>query len=441
MTQHSLFYYPYAQFDDAQTPLLKFAALYFDKLVLLDPREASSQTIGVGHEAAAAIDAIEARLPDLLGVIKPADVIDKHSGILSKSIFDDLNDPVFLELCEQHIQRTGMQHWTLALAKLPTNYEQDQRLRAFLWEHSRKIAERTLSSPTLRDAAEHRAAITAIGGNDTPSGPSPEDRTLNDLATYVEMTAGADEATYIETDPAGTTEYRYVSAPLSFGASIMINHAIYGSLFHANALPITDDPFHAKLLAYKLTRERATPEVQDLLQDRAKAADLKASALAAAAFQDRDIELPALHPAVPMDEVLDHREKYGDALERARTALAWVAREIESRPWTEAFEDELDRETLPEVNKELEDARKAVTDWGTSDKARLAVKAVGIGAATTAAVLSLVAVAATPFAIAAAGAAAVSGAAVPAADFILDWRKAKGEAAENGLHYLVSYKP
>jgi len=27
-----------------------------------------------------------------------------------------------------------------------------------------------------------------------------------------------------------------------------------------------------------------------------------------------------------------------------------------------------------------------------------------------------------------------------AADFILDWRKAKGEAAENGLHYLVSYK-
>ena len=37
MTKHNLFYYPYASFTNAQFPLLKVAALYFDKLVILDP--------------------------------------------------------------------------------------------------------------------------------------------------------------------------------------------------------------------------------------------------------------------------------------------------------------------------------------------------------------------------------------------------------------------
>jgi hypothetical protein len=36
MTDHSL-YYPYASFTDARLPLLKVAALDFDKLTVLDP--------------------------------------------------------------------------------------------------------------------------------------------------------------------------------------------------------------------------------------------------------------------------------------------------------------------------------------------------------------------------------------------------------------------
>jgi hypothetical protein len=37
MTEHNLFYYPYVSFTNAQLQLLKVAALYFDKLYLLDP--------------------------------------------------------------------------------------------------------------------------------------------------------------------------------------------------------------------------------------------------------------------------------------------------------------------------------------------------------------------------------------------------------------------
>ena len=41
MTDHNLFYYPYASFTNTQLQLLKVAAPYFDKLYVLDPVGAS----------------------------------------------------------------------------------------------------------------------------------------------------------------------------------------------------------------------------------------------------------------------------------------------------------------------------------------------------------------------------------------------------------------
>ena len=55
MTKHNLFYYPYASFTNAQLPLLKVAALYFDKLYILDPVGASWDTIGADYIARNAI--------------------------------------------------------------------------------------------------------------------------------------------------------------------------------------------------------------------------------------------------------------------------------------------------------------------------------------------------------------------------------------------------
>ncbi len=49
MTGHSLFYYPYTSFTNVQLPVLKMAALYFDKLLILDPVGASWATIGAAH--------------------------------------------------------------------------------------------------------------------------------------------------------------------------------------------------------------------------------------------------------------------------------------------------------------------------------------------------------------------------------------------------------
>lgn len=55
MTERNLFYYPYASFTNAQVPLLKAAALYFDKLIILDPVGASWATIGEDYHARKAV--------------------------------------------------------------------------------------------------------------------------------------------------------------------------------------------------------------------------------------------------------------------------------------------------------------------------------------------------------------------------------------------------
>lgn len=59
MAEHNLFYYHYASFMNAQLPLLKVAAMWFDKLVILDPVGASSDTIGAersGHDAVRSLE-------------------------------------------------------------------------------------------------------------------------------------------------------------------------------------------------------------------------------------------------------------------------------------------------------------------------------------------------------------------------------------------------
>lgn len=47
ITEPNLFYFPYASFASVQLPLLRVAALYFDKLIIHDPVGANWDTSGV----------------------------------------------------------------------------------------------------------------------------------------------------------------------------------------------------------------------------------------------------------------------------------------------------------------------------------------------------------------------------------------------------------
>src|SRR6266852_515994 len=112
MTEHSIFYYPYADFRNAQLPLLKVAALYFDKLYLLDPFTA----ISGGEEFARGSDRDEiARNVDLLKErkilkeIHPDEVLGTYNSQIAAAIHDDLQDLDYLKLCRTSGQpRTWM---------------------------------------------------------------------------------------------------------------------------------------------------------------------------------------------------------------------------------------------------------------------------------------------------------------------------------------------
>ncbi len=59
MTEHNVFYYPYASFTNAQLPLLEVAALYFDELVILDPVGASRAAIGADYRVQEAVNLLK----------------------------------------------------------------------------------------------------------------------------------------------------------------------------------------------------------------------------------------------------------------------------------------------------------------------------------------------------------------------------------------------
>ena len=217
----------------------------------------------------------------------------------------------------------------------------------------------------------------------------------------------------------------------------MMNHALFAGLLHAGATPITDDPFHNRALSLKLRRASQDPVVQKAQADRARARQLKADLLAATTLTDTQLSLPVLSPGTPLEEVLEYRQQHDDALRQARDKLGWMARRIEAEPWSEEFAAELEHKTIPDIAKELDEARKARDAWLKSKRGRLALRATGIAVGATAAVFAFFVAPLTPVALATAGLGLASGAAIPGAEWLLDWRDGKKSVQENGLHYLL----
>lgn len=126
MDENSIFYYPYATFQDAQLPLLKAAALYFDKLYILDPVEASFDGIGIQPDVNKDVDLLKDA--GILKRINPREILaqKEYRVALEEEILADLEDSQFRNLCESHSHKD---RWTLALAKVPKNLRTDERFK------------------------------------------------------------------------------------------------------------------------------------------------------------------------------------------------------------------------------------------------------------------------------------------------------------------------
>lgn len=412
MSSHNLFYYPYASFTNEQLPLLKVAALYFDKLIILDPVGASWATVGADHVARDAVTLLKEA--DILEVVTPADVLAKYAGPLNEAIRRDMADREFLELCDAQAKATGKQRWTLSLAKVPqqlqTDQATDEAMRHLMGDFAREVA---------RDSGQFREQ----------AGVNP-----SEYYEYAERGQAFDE--YRE-GYGGNVEYRYADFPLALGEAIMMNHALFTGLLHAGATPITDDPFHSQVLAHKLQRMAQEPAIRQAIAGRAEQRKLKAEALAAAALTDTQVKLPILHPAVPLTEVLEYRQENPEALAKVRETLGLMARRIEAEPWSADFAREIETKTVPELIGQLTDAARARDAWLGTATAKSWLKAAGIAVGAASAVVALVTAPATPVALAVAGLGIVSGSAIPGAEWLLDWRDGKKTIQENGLHYLL----
>jgi hypothetical protein len=398
MTEHNLFYYPYASFKDAQLPLLKVAALYFDKLVLLDPVGASWDTIGADHIARDAVRQLKDA--GILEIVTPATVLAKYEAPIAAAIRRDMADREFLELCEAESRATGKQRWTLSLAKVPQDVQTDQTMRHLMGDFAREVAS---DSGRYREYGE--------------AGP-----------TFDGYGEGYDVG----------VDYRYAEFPLALGEAIMMNHALFAGLLHAGATPITDDRFHNQALALKLRRASQEPAVQRATADRTRARQLKAHLLVATALTDPQLSLPVLSLDFPLQEVLEYRQKHDAALRQVRDTLGSMARRIEGQPWSDGFADELERKTIPDIADELNAVRKARDNWLKSKRAQLTLSAMGIGVGAATAVLSICAAPLTPLAVTMAALGLASGTAIPGVQWLRDWRDGKKAGQENGLHYLLT---
>lgn len=425
MAKYNLFYYPYASFTNAQLPLLKVAALYFDKLIILDPVGASWATIGADHYARDAVKLL--RSEDILQTITPADVLAKYDGPIADAIRQDIHDQEFLDMCEAR----GGGRWTLSLAKVPQDLQTDQIMRNLMGDFARRMASE--AAKEVEDYAENKVALSYLPGNEANRGFVSGQ--ASDLGTFAEIGQAYDE--YREGED-GNVEYRYADFPLALGESIMMNHALFAGLMHAAATPITDDPFHNQALSLKLRRAAQYPAVRQAQDERARTRRLKADLLATTVLTDSQLNLPILDPKLPLQEVLEYRLEHRGALEQARDKLGWMARRIEAEPWSVEFADEIERKTIPDIAVELDECRKARDAWLNSKRGRLALKAAGVVAGAAGAVLAVFAAPVMPVALAAAGLSLASSAAVPGAEWLLDWRDGKATAQENGLHYLLS---
>ena len=408
MAEHSLFYYPYASFTNAQLPLLKVAALYFDTLVLLDPVGASWDTVGADDGARDAMKMLKDA--GILKIVAPAAVLARYERLIAEAIRRDMGDREFLDLCDAQSQASGKQRWTLSLAKVPQDVKTDQAMRHLMGDFAREVA---------KDSGQYRERA---GGN-----PSEYYEYAETGRAYDEYREGYD----------GGVEYRYADFPLALGEAIMLNHALFAGLLHSGATPITNDPFHSRALAHKLQRATQEPPIRQVIADRVAQRQLKAGALAAAALTDTQIQLPILNPAIPLAEVLEYRQRHPEALAKVRDTLGLMARRIEAEPWSADFEREIETQTLPDLIEQLNQVTKSRDAWLGTQRTKQWLKAAGIAVGAASAVLAVVTAPVTPVALAAAGLTLASGTAIPGAEWLLDWRDGKNSVQENGLHYLL----
>jgi hypothetical protein len=413
-----LFYYPYVSPRDGQRDLFRLAALYFDKVHLLDPLGAAGGLVGPGAVADEVKLLHEA---DLLEPIDPGRLLDVHAGIIGAAIEHDLADPDYLELCRQHDERASTV--TLALEKPSAELADSARTRA------RDEAVQAFLSDTVPAAVQ--AARARIGQRGASA--------ANAFSALVERPRLkhdglkpklADEVSFANGRP---RSYRFADYPLPVGESIMVNHALVASTLQSAATPVTDDPLHAACLRHKLAQARG--RVADVLAEKARERGFANAEASHQALMDVLLKLPSFSPSCPLELVIEYRLGRSDELAEARERLSELARCICDSLWTPELAEHVERTLIPDLSGLLRVARAHRDSWLGAGRPRAWVRAsgVGAGAAGTLVGLGMTSSALLPLPVAL----ATLGLGADADALRQAWENDGTSIEESGLSYLV----
>lgn len=422
-TARSLFYYPYAALGFAQSPILRAVGLYFDKLYMLHPDDATAQQIGTSANVRRDVDALvkDRRLT----LVNPLGLLARHGEAIHAGITEDQGDLEWQRICREE---TTARKWTLALSKVPLDVRKsnlqlrdaDKVASSFLKAQAGRCGERYVPHFDETEYYIHDEEMAEIA--------RANDRTVPNVPVYEE-----DKRT--ETG----REYRYADFPVPLGESIMLNHAIAGML-DKRAVPITDDPFHERLLRHKLARLLHRPTFRKESELRLPV-DLAAETEAALRIvTDAKLDLPMLR--LPVEAILEFRSCHEAELNAARDRVGWLVREIASAPMTSEFSADIRHKLVPEVKKQLDEVRKARDSWLGDERTLNGLKAFGVGTAAVAVVaefaLGLAPI--TQGQMAKAALSLGSGSAIPMLTLLLERRAGRGKAGAQALRYLLTEK-
>jgi hypothetical protein len=392
MSNQVIFYYPYANFTNDSSPILCAAALYFDKLYVLDPLKASQGRPGAFVFGEDSKDATLLEQAGILERIQPAEVLEKYADQIKASFKEDLEDKEFIDLCNS-MGRAAT--WELALEKVPENLKLDSSMSKAMGETPRSVVD---------EVSQYNETVASFHGKDL-----------------------------MYDEPRGKRVYRLGSYPLPVGESIMLNHALYAGLVMKEAVPVTDDDFHSRVFARKIERALKHPDFAKIMEKREKLRGLRSGQSAYHLLTGFEVEMPGFKPGTRLEQVLRFREKHASELQRARFELERTAYDMETVPLTGEFLDDLKFKRIVELQKDMDECKKAQASW---------LEAAGLAAGAVAAAIALV-INPTPIVSAAAlagGLGLFSANIVPALKWLKAWRDGKKSPRESGLHYLMKFR-
>ncbi len=316
------FYYPYMNIHSNEC--LKAMVLYFDKIYVMRPEEASIK------DSSSKLKRIESDMDTLefervVHYISPSELLIDYDDIMTRCVLNDITNPDFLKHCSTH---STSKFWEIYAEKLPTSLA-DSTFRKYL-----------LNIPNF------------YSGQQLQQNARLHERRHSEMYEISHFEDIHRERRY--------RELRIVKMPFEVGESLMINHALC-ACDKFSLTPVADYKVHHSFLLFKFRNMQKTTIVKKLLVDYGFIKDMAIDLTSVEVISET---IPMLYGA-SISDILDFRDENKDALQRFKIEIGKVVTEAKVSFWDEEFNKKIinivDSKVRPSI-QELKDSVESVME-------------------------------------------------------------------------------